>query len=73
MGQGFGADVADTRHIDVGGVNKGVGEVHVEGLGVNPVYDGLNCFFGGLFSEEGEDFLAFGAEWCIYSRVSSTP
>lgn len=70
MGEGFGADVANARYINVGGVNEGFGEVHVEGLGVNPVNDGLNCFFGGLFAEKGEDFLAFGAEWRIYSLVS---
>jgi len=70
MGEGFGADEANARYVDVGGVDEGVGEVHVEGLGVNFIDDWLDCFFGGFFAEEGEDLLAFEAEWCIYSLVS---
>jgi hypothetical protein len=70
MGEGFGADVANACYVDVGGVDEGVGEVHVEGMGVNFIDDGLDCFFGGFFAEEREDLLAFEAEWCIYSLVS---
>jgi hypothetical protein len=62
MGEGFGADVANACYVGIGGVD--------EGMGMNFIDDGLDCFFGGFFAEEGEDLLAFETEWCIYSLVS---
>ena len=63
MGEGFGADVADACYIGVGGEDKGVREVHVNGLGVDTINDGLDCVFWRLLAEKSEDFFAFLAEW----------
>ena len=69
MGKRLGANVADRCHVGVGGEDEWIGEIHIEGLGVDALDDGLDCVFWGFLAEEREHFFAFLAEWEIWNIV----